>query len=782
MRLSAAILIVVSSIIVSPVAGAQINAANELATPSSVSLTRADGTVTADWPAVGGAAKYHVTYSTDGGSSWHAPVNDHLNVLTNTLTFSADNAKTYIVGVRAGNDHGWGGWRNSPPAGPYNPPDALATEVSCPDDRGALVALYDSTDGPNWKHKTNWKEETSPLAEWHGVTTDADGYVTEVDLSGNNLSGPIPAEICGLTSLKKLFLFNNELKGPIPPEIGHLTNLTIMTFGGNDLSGSIPPEIGSLTKLTVLGFPINNLSGSIPIEIGELANLQVLNLRGNRLSGEISHLSKLTELHNLNLRRNGLWGDISHLSSLTKLRVLQLAYNNLSGEIPIWLGDLPNTFDSSQVLTQIDLSGNYFDGMLPSELGNLTNAAYVYLAYNHLSGPVPEELRKVGSGLLSSIRKILGLPLHLKGNDDVCLPGSWSEWLHYQEMLDSGVSVCVDDDVPPIQPSEVPSQPKQLVVSAAPGSLRVSWGKPDEGAPITGYEIRCRRNGGEWWSHPAVTALRAPLVGLSVEENYEVQVRARNSVGPGPWSQSSSGEPSNSADSAKGCGTAPLPVSKRMTDTNGRYEQTPVTTMPPLEDYFVDDNDLPMQDMINQIAAAGITVGCEAQPPSFCPDQPATRSHLALFLTRAFRLIPFDDYIAFNDVAPHNASAAAAVVSAGVLEACDEQQHLFCPDRAVTRGQAAVALARVLELAAPEGEPAFIDTPDPVTRDAATALATVGVTLGCDASSQQFCPQQVLSRYHLAVFTARARAYRCELTLGAGLYACKIWWTRARGR
>ena len=37
------------------------------ATPSSVSLTRADGTVTATWPAVSGATKYHVTYTADGG-------------------------------------------------------------------------------------------------------------------------------------------------------------------------------------------------------------------------------------------------------------------------------------------------------------------------------------------------------------------------------------------------------------------------------------------------------------------------------------------------------------------------------------------------------------------------------------------------------------------------------------------------------------------------------------------------------------------------------------------
>ena len=92
------------------------------ATPSSVTITRTDGSLTASWDAVDGASKYHVTYSDDGGASWHAPVDDHTNVPSNSITFSVDNAKSYIIGVRAGNDAGWSGWRNSPPAGPYTPP------------------------------------------------------------------------------------------------------------------------------------------------------------------------------------------------------------------------------------------------------------------------------------------------------------------------------------------------------------------------------------------------------------------------------------------------------------------------------------------------------------------------------------------------------------------------------------------------------------------------------------------------------------------------------------
>ena len=99
-------------------------------TPSSVSLTRADGTVTASWPAVSGATKYHVTYSSDGKQSWSAASDSHTS---NSITFNADNGKWYIVGVRAGNGaEQWSGWRNSPSIGPYTPPDPDPTPTPTP--------------------------------------------------------------------------------------------------------------------------------------------------------------------------------------------------------------------------------------------------------------------------------------------------------------------------------------------------------------------------------------------------------------------------------------------------------------------------------------------------------------------------------------------------------------------------------------------------------------------------------------------------------------------------
>ena len=113
----------------------QADAQSAPGTPGSVSITRADGTVTASWDAPGGATKYHVTYTDNGGGSWHAPVDNHTDWQTNSITFNANNGKSYIVGVRAGNSHGWSGWRNSPAAGPFVPtptPTATSTPTATP--------------------------------------------------------------------------------------------------------------------------------------------------------------------------------------------------------------------------------------------------------------------------------------------------------------------------------------------------------------------------------------------------------------------------------------------------------------------------------------------------------------------------------------------------------------------------------------------------------------------------------------------------------------------------
>ena len=97
-------------------------------TPSSVTLTRADGTVTASDYAVTGATKYHITYSSDGKYSWSLASKNHTN--TSITINGVDNSKAYVVAVRAGNDHGWSSWRNSSSIASLTPPTPTAVTVS----------------------------------------------------------------------------------------------------------------------------------------------------------------------------------------------------------------------------------------------------------------------------------------------------------------------------------------------------------------------------------------------------------------------------------------------------------------------------------------------------------------------------------------------------------------------------------------------------------------------------------------------------------------------------
>ena len=136
-------------------------------------------------------------------------------------------------------------------------------------DRKALEALYNATDGANWTDSTNWLSDES-VGEWHGVTANADGRVTDLLLSDNNLAGAIPPELGDLDGLKRVDLYDNSLTGKIPEELGKLTNLKALNLSGNDLSGPIPEELGNLANLDELHLASNSLSGEIPDELGNL--------------------------------------------------------------------------------------------------------------------------------------------------------------------------------------------------------------------------------------------------------------------------------------------------------------------------------------------------------------------------------------------------------------------------------------------------------------------------------------------------------------------------------
>ena len=234
------------------------------------------------------------------------------------------------------------------------------------DDRAALEALYDATNGANWSRNDNWKTD-EPLGQWFGVRT-SDGRVVRLELYDNQLSGTIPGEIGNLTSLTGLFLSENQLSGTIPGEIGNLTSLTQLYLTNNQLSGTIPGEIGNLTSLTSLFLNGNQLSGTIPAQLRNLTSLVILRLDDNQLSGTIpGEIGNLTSLISLGLGGNQLSGTIpAQLRNLTSLIILRLDDNQLSGTIPGEIGNLTSLFD-------LYLNDNQLSGQIPAALGKLTS-------------------------------------------------------------------------------------------------------------------------------------------------------------------------------------------------------------------------------------------------------------------------------------------------------------------------------------------------------------------------------------------------------------------------
>ena len=65
----------------------------------------------------------------------------------------------------------------------------------------------------------------------------------DLNLSHNNLSGPIPRELRNLSSLQYLNLSDNNLSGFIPPELGNLSSLRFLYLYDNNLSSPIPLEV-----------------------------------------------------------------------------------------------------------------------------------------------------------------------------------------------------------------------------------------------------------------------------------------------------------------------------------------------------------------------------------------------------------------------------------------------------------------------------------------------------------------------------------------------------------
>ena len=190
-------------------------------------MTRADGTLTVSGYGVSDATKYHITYSSDGGYGWAAASDNHTGT---SSTISVDNSKSYIVAVRAGNDNGWSGWRNSNAIAPITPPGTVQSLVAARSGTGIAVSWSaPANNGGSAITGYDVNYSTNGAASWNRAVSGTNSTSADISNADNSVDYIISVRA------------NNALGG------GGWTNSGTIAGLGSPSSATISRAAGSVT-------------------------------------------------------------------------------------------------------------------------------------------------------------------------------------------------------------------------------------------------------------------------------------------------------------------------------------------------------------------------------------------------------------------------------------------------------------------------------------------------------------------------------------------------------
>ena len=168
---------------------------------------------------------------------------------------------------------------------------------------------------------------------------------------------------------------------------------------------------------------------------------------------------------------------------------------------------------------------------------------------------------------------------------------------------------------------------------------------------------------------------------------------------------------------------------------------------------------------IERVKAAGLTAGCSADPPMFCPDGLVKREEVAVFIDRALGWPPAPVGVnVFGDLAnDYWATPFAETLRAhGVTAGCSQSPPMYCPQDVLSKAEIATMI-RAASGWAPVDPPQHLFADVPVGHWAephveAFYAHTPGSDCGSDPVSGKllFCPFDPVKRSYMAELLAGA--------------------------
>lgn len=277
-------------------------------------------------------------------------------------------------------------------------------------DQDSLLSFSRNLSSPS---PLNWSFSVD-CCIWEGVACDISGRVTSVWLPSRGLIGSISPAITNLSHLSQLSLSGNSLSGPLPDGIFmSLNQLKIIDLSFNRLSGTLPPSDKLPASIKSVNLSSNHFDGTVEFSfLQPAANLVSFNISNNSFSGSIpSFICNFSvSINSLDFSDNGFIGsipeDLGNCSSLVSFRA---GFNSLSGTLPDGIyrmstlqelflpsnklyGTISDDIVNLKNLRIMALYANAFTGLIPSEIGRLLNLEQLHLHINKLEGSLPQSL------------------------------------------------------------------------------------------------------------------------------------------------------------------------------------------------------------------------------------------------------------------------------------------------------------------------------------------------------------------------------------------------------